>query len=211
MSEESNGIENAGATPDTVGWTWRLTSVPVSCLMSAAMATEPGPEVPSPLVRQAARDRGVARAHRRDRDFTPSTGPPVMTGTPVGFCQRRAAVYDRREQRVRMALVDGVRVEQYGERDRGRADPIDPLLPDDVARVGRVGRVDEGDNGHRRASGRRCLAEGRVCRSHWRSRRDRGDRHAQKDDGGQADQDGRARLCGTRVEPPVATGCQGGA
>ena len=71
-----------------IGRTWRVTSVPVSTLTRAAISTAPGPNAASaggtmvPVMDAGA----VAGTAGRTRAM-PLTGPPVMTGSPWGFCQ----------------------------------------------------------------------------------------------------------------------------
>ena len=68
--------------------TWLPTTVPVSVLMSAAIATAFALRVTLserlivPLT-VAAGDAGTARS----ATWTALVGPPVMTGTPARFCQ----------------------------------------------------------------------------------------------------------------------------
>ena len=61
--------------------------MPVCCLISAAIATAPGPSaVGSFLVIVPVSVAGDA-ATAVSAIATPDVGPPVMTGMPCGFCQ----------------------------------------------------------------------------------------------------------------------------
>ena len=78
-------VNATGGGPDS-GRTWRLTSVPVSTLIRAAIDTAAGPRasrsawaiVPDTVA------AGVPTATRATS--TPSVGPPVRTAVPCGFC-----------------------------------------------------------------------------------------------------------------------------
>ena len=87
MSAGSNPIVKARSAGPVIGRTWRETSVPVSTLTSAAISTDPGPNAASaggtivPVT-----DAGATVTAGRTRAM-PLTAPPVMTGSPCGFCQ----------------------------------------------------------------------------------------------------------------------------
>ena len=70
------------------GRTWRATSVPVSTLIRAAMVTADGDRVVAAGGRMAPPTvpPGLAWTLGRTRSM-PLVGPPVMTGSPLVFCQ----------------------------------------------------------------------------------------------------------------------------
>ena len=80
-------IEKPRFAGSEIGRTWRATSVPVSTLMSAAIETAAGPIAVAaggtivPVIVAA----GVAGTDARVT-ASPLVGPPVMTGSPIGFC-----------------------------------------------------------------------------------------------------------------------------
>ena len=81
-------IEKPRFVGSVIGRTWRATSVPVSTLMSAAIETAAGPSAVAaggtmvPVIVAAEVAGTDARV-----SAIPLVGPPVMTGSPVGFCQ----------------------------------------------------------------------------------------------------------------------------
>ena len=85
MTDGSYPIENTTSAGSVTGRTCRATSVPVSTLTNAAIATADGLRVVAaggridpPIVAA-----GVGRAVRTR--LMPSVGPPVMTGSPTAF------------------------------------------------------------------------------------------------------------------------------
>ena len=108
----------------------------------------------------------------------PFVGPPVMTGSPSGVLPGRGPVDDRREERVRVGLVDGGGVDEDGEVDRDARRAVDHLLADDGSGIRRRSGVDDR---HDRDRGRRqgdLFAVGQRPGDRRGRGGDRHDRHA---------------------------------
>jgi hypothetical protein len=83
----SNPIENVRSAGSVTGRVCRATRVPVSTLMSAAMATADVPTVVLAGGRMVPPTTAPGLANGVRTMFTPWVGPPVMTGSPTAFCQ----------------------------------------------------------------------------------------------------------------------------